>query len=226
MNVSIRRLSMACLLPLAIGMTSSVTRADDFAPPFFRGEPLSVTTAWEFFTPPTNWWFIPPEVFSYVGWTPEYSLYDGFATHAEVDDPANWNWTPGDGDGGLTPAPGVPSASIAFKIQNWVDLMPLKIVHIQVTWSGQFAPTTIGVDGVIGSTIYPATPQGHAIVDGGHFWEDWYFHPNPNWEIIAMNVPAGTVLDEIYVDTWSTLPTPGSAAAACMAAAIFVRRRR
>ncbi len=207
-----------------IGIAGTAALADDFAPPAYRGGSLSVMAEWEFMTPPTDWYFIAPDTFSAVG--PSGALFDGFPTHAEVDLPSNWMWHPGDGDGAITPAPGLPGgASIAFKMQNWEDILWTKMLRLQVTWSGQVAPTTIGLDGWIGTALYFGQLDGSAVVDGNHYYEDWVIHPNPWWEVLVLQVPQGTSIDEVIIDTIS-IPSPGGAILGVLGAAMMFRRRR
>ncbi|GMV25535.1 MAG: hypothetical protein AMXMBFR58_15660 [Phycisphaerae bacterium] len=219
------RIPLRCVIAaLVAGGVQSAATADDFAPPPYRGAPLSVYAEWEFAMPPTNWYFIAPDSFDAVG-NGLFELYDGFTTHAEVDDPARWTWHPGDGDGEITPAGGTGGASIAFKLQNWMDILPDKLLRIQVTWSGAAPPMTIAVDGWQGSTTWKFVQQGSQVVDPNHFYEDWRAYPNPWWDVVALWTPEGTAIDEIIIDT-VCLPAPTPLAVALAGLMALGRRRR
>ena len=108
------------------------SRADDFAPPSYRGQPLSTSSSWEFLQPPANFFDIAADSFTSVAGPPQYPLFSNFGAEAEVDSSANWMWTSGDGDGGLTLTPGTSSAFIGFKIPNFVDDLEQKLQLCQV----------------------------------------------------------------------------------------------
>lgn len=207
----------------ALGCAATPAPADDFAPPSYRGAPLSVEAEWEWAQPPSDFFFMPPDVFNIVGGNSGETLYNGFQTHAEVDFTTDWMWVPGDGDGGMTPT-NPSGASMVFNVQNWVDLMPEKDLRMQVTFQG-IAPTITQVLGIDGNLEYSGTLVGHVDFDANHFYEDWSIYPNPDWEQIVMYVPFGTVLDEVYLDTVS-LPAPGVWALLSLAGVLSLRRCR
>lgn len=223
--------SAASLLAASITLLTigSSARADDFAPPWYRGHQLSTYSEWEFNTSPGSFYDIYADVFNFVPGSPSEPLFTNFPAKAEVDQASNWMWIPGDGDGGLTPAPGANSASIGLKIPNFVDTQPEKLLRIQITY--QIAtPIVSGVQGWygFGGGIGPidGVADGAMLVIGPfHEYQDWIIQPNPSWELIAITVPQGCVLDEIVVDTVS-LPTPGALAMLVLGCVCTSARRR
>jgi hypothetical protein len=215
------RVQPAVLLVLALGLGAADAPADDFAPPWYRGYPLSVEAEWEFAAAPSNWYFISPDAFNSVGGSSGETLYDGFSTHAEVDDAANWGWTSGDGDGGLCPTP-QDGANIAFQVQNWVDQEPYKYIRVQMTYGSPEPPVVVSATGYGSEAegeIGPANSDGN-----GHTYFDIEFPCNPDWESIEVHVPCGTTLDEVYIDTVS-IPEPTTLMLLALGAAAALRRR-
>lgn len=196
--------------------------ADDFAPPPWRGDPLSVEVEWEF-SQPFGGVQITPDSFSAVGGGP-HVLHAGVKPEVVLDNLGNWAWVPGDGDGGITGAPGT---LVSFQIicPNWEDQEPWKFIRIQFTFDGP-PPVVVQGTGFIGAVPFPANPLGPpVVVDPRHYYQDFIILPNPWWEVFVVEVPPGTVLDEIYFDTIS-IPSPGAWALAALAGVVAWRRRR
>lgn len=210
-------------------------RADDFVPAEYRGQPLSTFTEWEFGQPPTNFNDIYADVFTAVAGPPEYPLFTGFQAKIEVDFSSNWMWVPGDGDGGLTPAPGVPGASFGCKIPNFIDNLSSKRLRVQISYLGSgpsiaLPPGIESVEGWYGplGSAGPSfgVPEGPMnSFDSNHVWQDWIIIPNPAWELAAIYVPPGTIVDEIIIDAIS-IPTPGALVVLALASLVPARRRR
>ncbi len=220
---------LVSLLGVCVALTPLV-RADDLSPPWYRGHTLSTRSVWEFTQPPTSFFDIYADSFSSVAGPPQYPLWSGFPAKAEVDDAANWSWTQGDGDGGLTLAPGVSSASIGFKIPNFVDDLDTKLLRVQITWHVALPPIVTGVTGYnwlgFGNYIpFPGTQTGSVIVSTSHFYEDWIIHPNPNWDLVSISMGAGTILDEVVIDTVS-IPSGGTAPLLLSGCLLLARRAR
>ncbi len=199
--------------------------ADDFAPPWYRGQPLSVQAAWEFNQPVTGF-DIYPDFFNAVGG--DGTLFDGFQTKIELDSPNSWAWMPN--TGGITPT-GPGGASLSFKVQNFVDQMPQKLGRIQFTFDSAVVaflpPDVFNVAGVIGGQELPGTFGQLQVVDSRHAYVDFTMIPNPWWEHIDVFVPFGTTLDEVVIDTIS-IPGPGALAILSVAGLMTggARRRR
>jgi hypothetical protein len=194
-----------------------IATADDFAQPWYRGLPLSYYAEWEFTNGPLPTIGIPPELESDGGPKNNEFLYDLFGTHIDLDG-GGWTWDPADGDGGMV-NPGRPG-SFGINTINWVDEEPLKYIRVQITHIGP-APIVVGASGYkydpyhdpgnppITSDLgaFPAGPS--IVVDANHFYSDILMWPNPDWEQIVVDVPMGTIIDEIIVDTIS-IPEPAS----------------
>ncbi|MCA9167143.1 MAG: hypothetical protein KDB23_05725 [Planctomycetales bacterium] len=199
-------IKLAIVASIVSGSVQTVV-ADLTMPPSYMGGPLTVQAEWEFSSPFVSS-AIPPDFFLSIPGSGVELLYDGFDTHIDLDSASNWIWTPGDGNGGITPSGSTP-ASLGANVQNWIDILPIKFLRIEITYQGQ--PPLIGpVIGTDGSGPAAATPVGHFPVDGNHYYEDWVIKPNPDWEQIQITVLPGSVLDEIYVNTISAVPEPSS----------------
>ncbi|GAB4519507.1 MAG: hypothetical protein Tsb0013_23340 [Phycisphaerales bacterium] len=207
----------------AAGTLALPAFADDFAPPDYRGAPRSVMVEWEFLTKPASV-DIFPDTFNAVGGGGSM-LFMGFQTKAELDSTGSWMWTPGDGDGGLTPSIPGQGATIAFKIQNWIDIEPEKLLRIQITSQGDLRPIVLGTTGFIGDKQVEGEFVGGKLVDDMRFFEDWIIVPNPWWELVEVAVPFGTTLDQVVIDTVS-IPSPGAFALLGVAGVVGLRRRR
>lgn len=203
--------------------------ADDFAPPPWRGGPLSSMAEWEFATPPlpADWHYIVPEV--------EHSVGDGihemypsywFTNHADCSYAEDWSWRPGDGDGELFNVNPL-GRDIVFDLPNWMDNEPNKLIRVQITWTGQFAPAVVDVRGYIGylpeRVEYLGSPLGTGSPAVGHIVSDWQIVPNPWWEYVAIHVPQGTGLDQVVIDTIS--PEPATLSVLAIGALALLRRR-
>lgn len=198
-----------------------VALADDFAPPPWRGKPLSVEVEWEFIQPFSGG-IILPDLFKSVGGGSSI-LQPGVLPEVTIN-PSAWQWLPGDGDGGITPDPGT-IASFKITCPNWVDQEPRKIIRMQVTFDGP-PPIVLNGTGFTGAGAFPANPLGPVVVvDPRHYYQNFIIQPNPWWEVFEVQVLSGTLVDEIYFDTIS-IPTPGSLVPAGLAGLVAVRRRR
>jgi hypothetical protein len=207
-----RSVFVVCALALLV-VCPQIATADDFAPPWYRGQPLSVYAAWDFVPPPGS--FV-------AGWDAETEIVTGgsagevlrkFGTrtsHIDFDMASNWTW-----DGVTNIAPVVtPGASLAVNMVNWIDQMPYKLLRIQVTYIGQappdiMVPLVAGFEGPLNELTYPGSLVQRVDVDPNHFFVDWRIIPNPDWEQILIHVPIGNWINQIVVDTVS-IPEPAT----------------
>lgn len=207
---------MARLPLLTVGvvltMVCAPALADDFAPPSWRGDPLSTLYAWEFATNanPLDPDGSPPMVAGDYG--PLEATINGLT------------WIQGDGDGAWVCAGN--GGSVILDLPNWVDLEEIKYIRVQVTF-GSVAPTvSVSAMDFGNETYIDHGRDERVIVDSTHLYEDWYIMPNPNWEQIAIAVPVGGSIDEIVVDTIS-MPEPATLSILALGAlAAVVRRKR
>lgn len=217
------------LVAVVAALMSAPAIADDFAPPDWRGDPLSYFAEWEF----VSSFKTSPDLESSMGGDQGEYLYPlAGGTHIDVDG-EGWGWVDlGEGDGGIS-CPGRP-ASFAINTINWVDELPEKLIRVQITFEG-VAPAVLHAQGftdpdehggsgpLIDHGQFPAGPA--VIFDENHFYQDIVLFPNPDWEQIVVNVPDGAIVDEIIVDTIS-IPEPATLGLLSLAALAFVRRRR
>ncbi len=202
--------------------------ADNFAPPSWAGRPLSYHAEWAF---GSSGDLSNPDSESGGGPVNSEFLYDQFSTHIDYDGPG-WVWDVADGDGGITKPSG---GSFGINTINWVDELPLKYVRVQLTYTGP-APDVPHAQGYSFDLYHGgggATTTDHGLfasdppvfVDANHAYWDITMIPNPDWEQIVVNVPQGTIIDQIVVDTIS-IPEPSTMTALAMDACFVLRRRR
>ncbi len=215
---------------LALAMTGAV-HADDFAPPEFRGDNLSVQAEWEFNDGGAN--PSDPSFYNQVPGENNEQVSDDTLRTASM---TNMTWSNGpDNDGRWTADAN--GGNITFDLTNWVDSMSLKQISVQTTFGpdvegtedNPFVWQITAVDNEIGTVpqeninyqfteAYPA-PEGL-----GYLQEMWQIEPNPDYEQIVLSVPEGTFVDQVMIDTVS-LPEPASLALFGMGALALMRHR-
>ncbi len=209
MNASLARTRVALAL-VCVSSLGSAAVADDFAPPAYRGQPLSLVARWEFASAPSDPYFIPPDSYA-VHPTPGATV-DDVAPHGEFA-ASNWTWIAGDGNGALmaTGGPGS-SVTIAFKVPNCLPPHALLDLRVQVTYQYPF----VGAPGFVitaeseerlfakNNTLtlvsWPGIAVGGAQPDNQHFYRDFVLQPAWHFDTIAVTIPFATALDEIVID--------------------------
>ncbi len=230
----------ALLVTVTLAGFAASAVADDLMPPLWRGQPLTTLAEWEFLTDS------PVQVISPDGTLPTV-VGDGGAGGPLASWGGDITWDSFDGDGALI-GTGPAEGQISLEIPNWVDTNPIKWVQIQMTVQRYFTtdpndPTntilvTPHVD-TIGNTLPPTAtsmlvqvfPELPVNPTDGTFLrtELWKILPNPEGETIYINVPVDTLVDEIVVDTISTVPEPttcGLAVVALFGLTAALRHRR
>lgn len=216
------------LLALVLMAIVTPAMADDFAPPEYRGWPLSYTAEWDVFTNGTfgTGIYTDAESFTDDYDDPSTYLYNGFGTHIDFGPEGTWSLTPPEGGGFHNTT----DATFQASVVNWVDLMPEKWLRIQVTFNDVLLngpPVVTGVTGyspVSGDGPHLSIPVASVPVDSTHFYEDWIIIPNPDWEAIEFFLPAGTIVEQLIIDTVS--PEPASMSLLALGAVALLRRRR
>lgn len=194
---------------MVLGLTGFAL-ADDFQPPEFRGDPLSVMVEWDFktdFTP--NLMDIRPDQLNVVG-DGVHPLGDAY-THAHATQSVFWQVDPDDPQDGRAYTLEQPG-QIDFFLVNWTDPYPYKHIWIQITYGGEGVPFVSEVVGPNpGTNTWTDPTYGQPVdnfpVDPIHRIEYWVLQPNPDREHIYLEIPPFTWVDQIVIDTVST-PSP------------------
>jgi hypothetical protein len=220
--------ALSCAGFASVSLAQTVDPNCVVGPPVWRGQPLSVWAQFEFGTQPDNFFFIQPNILQTVGGSGGETLFDGFQTHAEVDSLSNWSWVPLDDntDGGMQA--GANGGQIMFNVQNWIDQEPVKWVRLQIEFTGSAPPVVSTVEGYVAGSTDPlpgTITLDPVFTDPTSFYMDWEILPNPDWDLVVLDLAPGVILDRICIDTIS-LPTPGGAAVLGFGMVVVGRRRR
>jgi hypothetical protein len=207
------------IVPVSVLMLVCVasSRADNLYAPPYAGDPLSYEAHWDFNTAPNFGTGLPPDSEASTPGTGNETLHGGFSTHIDLS--GEWTW---DGDSSILPVND--SGGMGVNVINWVDDEPLKLLRIQIYWSGLAAPVVLDVFGVEQTLQLPGN-RDDGFTGTGVIVEDWEIEPNPDWEQIQIDVPGGTSIDQIDVHSVS-LPEPASLVLMGAAGLILLARRR
>lgn len=201
----VRYITMSAVLVFA----SSSVLADDLTPPPWRGGPLSVFGEWQ---------LLPGSL---------------------ILNPVQWNTVGGPG-GTLSTVPQsgqvLPNASTSiydFQLPNWIDNEPIKYMRVQLTWAnGPAAPVNVfsqaikGTNTIIGSVVFASTPVLNPSGTGFYQYFDLEFKPNPDFERVQVQLPAGAYLTQTVIDTISTVPEPATIAILALGGLAIRSKRR
>lgn len=202
-----RKTMAMALATLALLATGAL--ADDFLPPDFRGDELTVLAEWDFlqdFTiAPYFYYNYPPDRLVTVG-DGVHELGGAF-THAHFTETVFWS----EGEAYTLQAPG----QIDFYLVNWIDQYPFKHLWIQITYRGAGVPlvsSIVAPNPADGSWTNPALGGFQYAIDvnANQRVEYWVLQPNPDREHIYLDIPPDTVVEQVLIDTIST-PSPVSA---------------
>lgn len=201
-------LSAALALTLVVG----VTLADDLNPAPYRGDPLSVFVHWSGdagLPQQPDWTWVDDS-------DPSTYLFPEFLPHFSI-----------------IPDPTGLGTLYEFIIPNIVDELPLKLLRIQLTWVGPTSAPPLGVDGVgidggnssAGVVTHASSPSVHTQPPGGYQFFDIEFRPNPDFEILRVNLPPGAELVQVVIDSISTIPEPATMGLLVCGGAVMVGLR-
>ena len=198
--------SLVSTLPVAMFLlvSTAVVADDEAAPGWLRGGPFTTVQEWDFDTPG----MIAPdgdEIATFSPGIPMVTPGSGLTYSGLADLPVGAT-----GYLGALPFGG----TLFFDIPNVPDLHPVKHLQIQINglWPVGFEPFVTSVTG----TILPDTTVPGVFVDseetfpGFHRAEDWDMFPNPDFEELALFIPAGVFVNQVVIDTISAIPVPAA----------------
>lgn len=203
-------LKKTLVVMLVVLIWASLAHADDFLPPDFRGDPLTVVAEWDmirdFTIDPYFYYNYDPDNEDAIG-DGIHDLHNDF-THAHFTETVFWGGDPdqpGDGIAYTLENPG----QIDFYLINWTDPYPFKHIWIQITYRGQGVPavgSVIAPNPVTDNWTDPSIGRFEYAIeyDFNHRVEYWTLMPNPNREHIYLDIPPYTTVDQVLIDTIST----------------------
>jgi hypothetical protein len=223
-----------CLLAAALLATVAFVQpavSADWFPPDFRGLPGSVYALWDLNNPEN------PDLADAFNAVPldGLPLYEippiveilnlEFAT---VGDTSGWLAT---GDFGI----------LNFCVPNFIDFLPVKDIWVQINYiapnPNPADPLTFpwvaaveASDNEVGFVLGEFTGSFN-IPQIGYRLETWVVRPNPDFELIQIFVPRGVLVDQVIIDTISTVPEVSTMVLCGVSGFViagfgYVRRRR
>lgn len=195
---------LAAVLLATVAIVQPAASADWF-PPDFRGLPGSVFAQWDL-DEPSN-----PDLADAFHAVPleGYPLFP-IPTIVEI---TNLEWvTIGDVSGWM----GLEGGGILnFAVPNFIDPLPLKKLWIQIQYFSPNAnpqdPSTFpfvaaveASDSEAGFVLGDIT--GWFDIPSIYRLETWEIRPNPDFELVQIIVPRGVFVDQVTIDTISTVP--------------------
>ncbi len=211
-----------------------VALADDLNPPnqpvplpgnilWARGALYSTSAEWEFLTNANP---ITPD-----GTVPVY--VGNFPINGPLATMTNLTYS-NDGQGMDGWLAGTEAGSIILDIPNWIDNEEFKYLHLQISYNhpGPDSTMSVNIQAFDGHGVqevhFEGAIDGHFLPNDEHYlYQFWQIIPNPDWERITIDVPAGYFIDEIVVDTIS-IPEPATMGLLAVGGAVvgLIRRRR
>jgi hypothetical protein len=188
-------------MALVLGLAGMLF-ADDFSPPTWRGEPLTVAAEWEFVNP--NLTDLPPDHLVWVG--DGIHQYNDCYAHTH---PQNvfWEADPSDPNDGRVHTDSLPG-QLLFFLCNFIDDYQRKFIWVQLTYGGVGVPFVYEVLAPNPGTNQWTDPTYGTLLErtslAGHASEMWEFPYNPDREYVKVELPPFTWLDQIWIDTIST----------------------
>jgi len=250
-------------LTLFVLVAAADAKADDLVPAPFRGDPGSTFVHWTYDENAPNPVVFPrndvPDVSSFVPGGPGFvdpaitfgadpTIPTDFAAQLfagsqfEPDVPPTWLPVFNGRFGVLRNVLGA-----SWDINNFVDLAPLKKVHIQITWAAT-DPTVVPDVFFTEAEFFQADPEIEGFeefeidpfensIDLGDGWIHSTFtfelRPNPDAEFIGIfpfdsttDTGVQIAIDQIVIETISTVPEPATFGLACFAMVAVLMKGR
>jgi hypothetical protein len=196
-----------------LSLTQSVLAFDLFPAPF-RGQPGSVYAHWDF---PTNANPAPVDAFNLVplGNAPVYTV----PVEVEITNFVYFN----DGNvNGWVSVPADDFSILNFSVPNFIDFEPVKQLWIQVGYFNfnqenlyPFVAAIEANDNEVGFVLGELT-GAITVPELGYRLETWEIHPNPDFELVQFIVPPWILVDQVTIDTISTVPEASTLTMMCL----------
>ncbi len=195
---------LVCVLAGAmLAAAAAPAVAHDLCPAPFRGDPLTVFAEWEFVG--SDLYDDEPD-YMYVVGDGIHDFHEYCFTHTHPyhvyweEDPTE----PGDGRVYTTDIAG----RLEFFVCNWIDGYPWKYIWVQITYGGDGVPFVYEVvappwETPIYGTLLKVVPCGD-----GQRVESWVLTINPDREYVNIQIPPNTWVDQVIIETHSTLVSP------------------
>ena len=197
------RVIVCVLAGMMLAVAAAPAVAHDVCPPWFRGSPLTVYAEWEFIDP-----YMYDEEPSDMYWIGDgiHEFHPYCFTHNHPYD-LYWEEDPTEPGDGRIYTGGMPGRC-EFFVCNFIDDYPYKFIWVQITYGGEGVPYVLETFAppweapIYGELIrvVPCVP--------GQRVESWVLPINPDREYVIVDIPPFTWVDQVIIETISTLYTP------------------
>ncbi|MCC7413997.1 MAG: hypothetical protein IT495_20445 [Gammaproteobacteria bacterium] len=198
-----RNACRALCAALLLGIGTAASGDDIVAPPWLRFDPFSTVQEWEFVAPGDT--SADGGLLFNPNGPPFATIFPGVVFVPEGTGPS--------GLGGYTGTGDLEFSYLLFEIPNIPDNRPVKHIQIQINgvWTPGLEPVLTSVTGFFGPTFPPGVFAGsEETFPGFHRVEWWDIFPNPDFETLLLFLPNTTFVNQVVIDTISTIPLPAA----------------